>query len=187
MKASADVDRTATYADMFAALGAESRLRILRLLLSAHPDGMVVGEIQHELGIAASTLSHHLEKLKTKTSSRLDVRELFCAIRPTLRRWRNSSAFYMPSAVLATKPLSRPKLPSSANWRNDIEIREAVKEKYGQASPREAALVVMRRMRSTVHAIRSPRISTMPAKPPNCPRRLSGLRWVAAVRRPSPS
>jgi hypothetical protein len=29
------------YADMFAALGAEPRLRIVRLLLSAHPDGMV--------------------------------------------------------------------------------------------------------------------------------------------------
>lgn len=61
-----DTDRTAAYADMFAALGAEPRLRILRVLLSAHPDGMVVGEIQSELGIAASTLSHHLEKLKNE-------------------------------------------------------------------------------------------------------------------------
>src|SRR5580765_2551288 len=52
------------YSDMFAALGAEPRLRIMRLLLSAHPDGMVVGEIQEETGIAGSTLSHHLEKLK---------------------------------------------------------------------------------------------------------------------------
>ena len=52
------------YADMFAALGAEPRLRIVRLLLSAHPDGLVVGEIQTETGIAGSTLSHHLEKLK---------------------------------------------------------------------------------------------------------------------------
>jgi ArsR family transcriptional regulator len=52
------------FADMFAALGAEPRLRIMRLLLSAHPDGLVVGEIQAETGIAGSTLSHHLEKLK---------------------------------------------------------------------------------------------------------------------------
>lgn len=52
------------YADMFAALGAEPRLRVMRVLLSAHPDGMVVGEIQAELDIFASTLSHHLEKLK---------------------------------------------------------------------------------------------------------------------------
>jgi DNA-binding transcriptional ArsR family regulator len=49
---------------MFAALGAEPRLRILRLLLSAHPDGLVVGDIQAETGIPGSTLSHHLEKLK---------------------------------------------------------------------------------------------------------------------------
>src|SRR5579863_8704101 len=59
-------DRTANYADMFAALGAEPRLRILRALLAAHPDGMVVGEIQSELDIAPSTLSHHLEKLKNE-------------------------------------------------------------------------------------------------------------------------
>jgi ArsR family transcriptional regulator, arsenate/arsenite/antimonite-responsive transcriptional repressor len=58
--------RTARYADMFAALGTEVRLEILRLLLSAHPDGMVVGEIQAELDIPASTLSHHLEKLRSE-------------------------------------------------------------------------------------------------------------------------
>ncbi len=54
------------YADMFAALGTEPRLRIIRLLLSAHPDGMTVGEIQAELGIPNSTLSHHLDKLKNE-------------------------------------------------------------------------------------------------------------------------
>jgi ArsR family transcriptional regulator len=55
---------TTRYADMFAALGAEPRLQIMRLLLSAHPDGLVVSEIQQETGIPGSTLSHHLEKLK---------------------------------------------------------------------------------------------------------------------------
>jgi DNA-binding transcriptional ArsR family regulator len=54
------------FADMFAAMGTESRLRIMRALLSAHPDGMVVGEIQAELGISASNLSHHLDKLKNE-------------------------------------------------------------------------------------------------------------------------
>jgi DNA-binding transcriptional ArsR family regulator len=54
------------YADMLAALGTETRLRIVRLLLSAHPQGMVVGEIGAELGIAPSTLSHHLDKLKNE-------------------------------------------------------------------------------------------------------------------------
>jgi len=56
----------ARYADMFAALGTEARLQILRLLLSAHPDGMVVGEIQEETGMPGSTLSHHLDKLKNE-------------------------------------------------------------------------------------------------------------------------
>jgi ArsR family transcriptional regulator, arsenate/arsenite/antimonite-responsive transcriptional repressor len=56
----------ARYADMFAAMGAEPRLRIVRLLLAAHPKGLVAGEIQDELGIPASTLSHHLDKLKSQ-------------------------------------------------------------------------------------------------------------------------
>ena len=47
------------YAAMFAALGHEARLAIVRLLLSAHPTGLVVGEIQRELEMPASTLSHH--------------------------------------------------------------------------------------------------------------------------------
>ncbi len=54
------------FADMFSAMGTEPRLRIMRLLLSAHPEGMVVGEIGENLGIPASTLSHHLEKLKNE-------------------------------------------------------------------------------------------------------------------------
>ena len=54
------------YADMFAAMGTEARLRIMQLLLSAHPEGLVVGEIQSELDIPNSTLSHHLEKLKSE-------------------------------------------------------------------------------------------------------------------------
>jgi ArsR family transcriptional regulator, arsenate/arsenite/antimonite-responsive transcriptional repressor len=57
-------DSVVRFADMFAALGAEPRLRIMRLLLAAHPDGLVVGDIQAETGMAASTLSHHLEKLR---------------------------------------------------------------------------------------------------------------------------
>jgi DNA-binding transcriptional ArsR family regulator len=61
-----DPEQTTRYADMFAAMGTESRLRIMQLLLSAHPDGLVVGEIQEELGVSASNLSHHLDKLKNE-------------------------------------------------------------------------------------------------------------------------
>jgi DNA-binding transcriptional ArsR family regulator len=59
-------DETARYADILAAMGTEPRLRIMRLLLSAHPRGLVVGEIGLELEMASSTLSHHLEKLKNE-------------------------------------------------------------------------------------------------------------------------
>jgi len=60
------LEQVTRYADMFGAMGAEPRLRIMRHLLTAHPQGLVVGDIQDELGIPASTLSHHLDKLKSE-------------------------------------------------------------------------------------------------------------------------
>jgi ArsR family transcriptional regulator, arsenate/arsenite/antimonite-responsive transcriptional repressor len=61
-----DSTQITKYADMFSAIGAEPRLCIMQLLLSAHPEGMVVNEIQAELGIPNSTLSHHLDKLRNE-------------------------------------------------------------------------------------------------------------------------
>jgi DNA-binding transcriptional ArsR family regulator len=58
------LENVAKYADMLSAMGSEPRLRIMQLLLTAHPDGLVVADIQEELEIPSSTLSHHLEKLK---------------------------------------------------------------------------------------------------------------------------
>jgi DNA-binding transcriptional ArsR family regulator len=66
MRKKQNLEEITRYADMLAAMGTESRLRIMQLLLSAHPDGMVVGEIGDELEIPSSTLSHHLEKLKNE-------------------------------------------------------------------------------------------------------------------------
>ena len=59
-------EQVAKFADMFSAMGTEPRLRIMQLLLSAHPEGLVVGEIQEALGVPNSTLSHHLDKLKNE-------------------------------------------------------------------------------------------------------------------------
>jgi ArsR family transcriptional regulator, arsenate/arsenite/antimonite-responsive transcriptional repressor len=59
-------EQVAKFADMFSAMGTEARLRIMQLLLSAHPEGLVVTEIQEELDIPNSTLSHHLDKLKNE-------------------------------------------------------------------------------------------------------------------------
>jgi ArsR family transcriptional regulator, arsenate/arsenite/antimonite-responsive transcriptional repressor len=61
-----NIDHVARYADMFSAMGTEPRLRIMQLLLSAHPEGLVVGDIQNEIEIPNSTLSHHLDKLKNE-------------------------------------------------------------------------------------------------------------------------
>jgi DNA-binding transcriptional ArsR family regulator len=60
------LENVAKYADMLSAMGTEPRLRIMQLLLSTHPDGLVVGDIQSELDIPNSTLSHHLDKLKSE-------------------------------------------------------------------------------------------------------------------------
>lgn len=59
-----DDEQVTRFADMFAAMGTEARLRILRLLLAAYPKGVIPSDLSNELGIPASTLSHHLDKLK---------------------------------------------------------------------------------------------------------------------------
>ena len=66
MAKDADSGTVTKYADMLSAMGAEPRLRIMRVLLAAHPDGLVVGDVAEELGIPGSTLSHHLEKLRNE-------------------------------------------------------------------------------------------------------------------------
>jgi ArsR family transcriptional regulator, arsenate/arsenite/antimonite-responsive transcriptional repressor len=65
------------YADMLSAMGAKPRLRIMRLLLSAHPDGLIVGQIGQELDIPSSTLSHHLEKLKNEDLVKVERKGTF--------------------------------------------------------------------------------------------------------------
>ncbi len=79
-------DRIPKYADMLSAMGTEPRLRIMRLLLSAHPEGLVVGDIQEELDIPNSTLSHHLDKLKNEDLVRVQREGTF------LRYTANSDA-----------------------------------------------------------------------------------------------
>lgn len=70
-------EQVAKYADMFSAMGTEARLRIMQLLLSAHPEGLVVNEIQDELEIPGSTLSHHLDKLKNEGLVRVQRESTF--------------------------------------------------------------------------------------------------------------
>lgn len=71
------LERVAKLADMLSAMGSEPRLKIMQVLLSAHPDGLVVTEIQEELDIPNSTLSHHLEKLKGEDLVRVQRESTF--------------------------------------------------------------------------------------------------------------
>jgi DNA-binding transcriptional ArsR family regulator len=105
---------------MFSAMGTEPRLRIMQLLLSAHPEGLVVGDIQGELEIPHSTLSHHLEKLKTE--GLVEARRegtLSCATRQIPKLCKSCRDFCMPSAALAIKCSNRNRSSESANRRNE--------------------------------------------------------------------
>ncbi|MFO0504520.1 MAG: helix-turn-helix domain-containing protein, partial [Acidobacteriota bacterium] len=53
-------------ADSRPAPAADPRRRTVRLLLTAHPHGLLAGALGAELAIPPSTLSHHLEKLKNE-------------------------------------------------------------------------------------------------------------------------
>ena len=70
-------EQVAKFADMFSAMGTEARLRIVQLLLTAHPEGLVVSEIQEDLDIPGSTLSHHLDKLKAEDLVRVQRESTF--------------------------------------------------------------------------------------------------------------
>ena len=138
-------ERVARYADMFSAMGTEPRLRIMQLLLSAHPEGLVVGEIQDELDIPSSTLSHHLDKLKNEDLVKVQREGTF----PALHRQHRSAAgscctFSTPNAAPATRRVKPQRSHSTLQIGEhvmpdatvDIDIKEVVKEKYGQAALR---------------------------------------------------
>jgi len=71
IKRKLDNEQITRFADMLGAMGTEPRLRIMQLLLTAHPQGLVVGDISEELDIPSSTLSHHLDKLKNENLVRV--------------------------------------------------------------------------------------------------------------------
>src|SRR5258708_30244337 len=52
-----------TAAKQLEALGNPTRLQVYRALVRAGDAGLPVGRLQEKLGVAASTLSHHLHRL----------------------------------------------------------------------------------------------------------------------------
>ena len=96
---------------MLAAMGTEPRLRIMRLLLSAHPQGLVVGEIGGELGMAGSTLSHHLEKLKNEGLVSVKRESTFLRYSANTEALQDLLGFLcMPSAVHGIRQSNRKQL-----------------------------------------------------------------------------
>lgn len=67
----------------FAALGAPQRLAILRALVRAGPKGLAVGALGERIGLAPSTLSHHIAALVRADliAQRRDGRSLICHAR----------------------------------------------------------------------------------------------------------
>jgi ArsR family transcriptional regulator len=47
----------------FLALGQEHRLRLVRALVTAGPDGLASGVLAEAVGVSAATVSHHLKEL----------------------------------------------------------------------------------------------------------------------------
>jgi DNA-binding transcriptional ArsR family regulator len=47
----------------FAALAQEHRLRLVRALVTAGPDGLASGVLAEAVGVSAATVSHHLKEL----------------------------------------------------------------------------------------------------------------------------
>ena len=100
------------FADMFSAMGTEPRLRIMRLLLAAHPGGMVVGEIGSELEIPSSTLSHHLEKLKNENLVRVQREGTFLWYSANMEALRELLGFLYAECCTRNKAIQPEKIIS---------------------------------------------------------------------------
>ena len=102
------------YADMFAAIGTESRLRIMQLLLSAHPGGMVVGEIQADLGLSGPNLSHHLDKLKNEDLVQVQREGTYLRCRANVGGLQQLLAFLYSECCMRSKAISPKKIVSAS-------------------------------------------------------------------------
>ena len=77
------------------ALGNPTRLKVYRALVRAGDDCMPVGRLQARLGIAASTLSHHLHKLILVglVTQERQVTTLICRASPG--SWRGRAGWWL--------------------------------------------------------------------------------------------
>ena len=98
-------DSLTRYADLLAAMGTEPRLRIIRALMAAHPDGLVVGEITAALGISGSTLSHHLDRLKVERLVTVERQSNFLRYRVDVATIRELARWFVAECCSNTEVL----------------------------------------------------------------------------------
>ena len=103
-------EEVSRYADMFAAMGTEWRLRIMQLLLASHPQGLVVGEIQAELGLSGSNLSHHLDKLKNEDLVQVEREGTFLRYRANVDALQQLLGFLYAECCTRSKAVNPKKI-----------------------------------------------------------------------------
>jgi DNA-binding transcriptional ArsR family regulator len=126
----AALDDVVRFADMFAAMGAESRVRIMQQLLSSHPEGMVVGEIQAILGLSGSNMSHHLDKLKNEGLVEVQREGTYLRCRANVTALQQLLSFLYSECCTRSKAINPNyfvKACRSARGGEAVEFRKAVK------------------------------------------------------------
>ena len=142
MREKQNIEKITRYADMFSAMGTESRLRIMQLLLSAHPHGLIVGDIGDELEILSSTLSHHLEKLKNENLVNVRREGTFLWYSANTEVLQELLGFLYAECCTHNKAIEPDKIIFHLHVTKELlrmntpNVKEVVREKYGQAALR---------------------------------------------------
>jgi ArsR family transcriptional regulator, arsenate/arsenite/antimonite-responsive transcriptional repressor len=120
---SVNAAQIARFADMFAAIGTESRLRIMQQLMTAEPEGLIVGDIQAELDIPNSTLSHHLDKLKNEGLVTVRRQGTFLWYRANTAALKDLLGFLYAECCTRNRMIAPKDIVSIANAKGDLNER----------------------------------------------------------------
>ena len=125
-------------------MGTEARLRIMQLLMTAEPKGMIVGDIQSEIDIPNSTLSHHLDKLKNENLVTVRREGTYLWYRANTDALKDLTRLPV-RRMLHPQPCGRAKRFSfdfqvkRETYMSSENIKSIVQEKYGEAAKRAAS------------------------------------------------
>lgn len=106
------------------ALGHEARLNVFRLLVQAGEGGLNVGQIGDHVGMAASTLSHHLKALCDAGLIIQEKRSREVVSRVDYSRMNRLLAYLTEACCLGVPELKDPTLPSSAQKIPSLETAD---------------------------------------------------------------